>query len=157
MKKVLYAALMLLSTTFMVTSCGDDDENSQSYSQTPATNIQGTYTGQLVASYIDPTTSAEVVTTEAATINITASQTYVIDIQLASTTINKQGKANVSTTSSGYPFNNKSTDAANTFGVPFVGEVLGNVCTLEFSQDATVMVGRRPRVVTTSYKFNGTK
>lgn len=148
---------MLLSTAALVTSCGDDDDNSQSYSQTPAANIQGTYTGELVASYIDPSTSAEVVTTETANIVITQEQTYLIGLQLSSASVNKQGVANVSCTSSGYPFCNKSADATNTFGATFAGQVTGNTCSLNYTSDQTVMVGRRPRVVTTTYVFTGSR
>lgn len=136
-------------------ACGDDDPVGSL--QNPAADVQGTYVGQMVTSYVDPTTSQEVVNTEDGTIVITENDRTVINLSLESASISKSGVANISRTSGGYPFNNKSTDESNTFGVQFTGNILNGACTLTFSEESTVRVGGRPRKVTTTYTFTGAK
>lgn len=148
---------MVISSVTLFTACGNDDDDSQPYSQTPAANIEGTYAGELVASYIHPTTKEEVITKETATVVISQKETYIININLTSPAINKTGLANVSTTSSSYPFCNKSTDASNTFGVTFAGEVKGNACTMQYVIESTQRIGGRPQKIQTTYKFSGNK
>ena len=156
MKKVLFAALLLLSSAAIVTSCNDDD-NSAPVSQTPAADVAGTYIGSLNSVYIDPVTQEEVSNTVNATVELNEESKYVIGLSLESTDINKEGLANISAMSSLYPFTNKSTDEANTFGVAFSGEVSGNICKLTYTEESTVRDGGRPRKVTTTYNFTGTK
>lgn len=156
MKKFLYTALMLLSSVTLTISCGDDDD-SVVLSQTPAADVQGTYTGQLVISYVDPTTQQEVVINEDATVVTLEESQYIIGITFTSTSISKTGVANISTLSGKYAYSNKSTDDANTFGAPFTGEIIGNNLTLNFSEESTVRVNGRPRKVNTTYTFSGVK
>lgn len=153
MKKFLYTALMLLSSVALMTSCGDDD-NSSVLSQTPAADVAGTYAGQLVISYTDPTTQQPVVNTEDATVVISENSTYSIAVDLTATSDSRTGVANISTMSGSYPFCNKSTNAANTFGV-FTGNVTGIECTINYESEITVKVKGRPRKVTTTYSFSG--
>ena len=153
MKKFLYTALMLLSSVALMTSCGDDD-NSSVLSQTPAADVAGTYAGQLVISYTDPTTQQPVVNTEDATVVISENSTYSIAVDLTATSDSRTGVANISTMSGSYPFCNKSTNAANTFGV-FTGNVTGIECTINYESEMTVKVKGRPRKVTTTYSFSG--
>lgn len=155
MKKFLYTALMLLSSVAMVTSCGDDDDSAV-LSQTPAADVQGTYNGQLTISYTDPSTQQPVVNTADATVVLSENGTYSVAIDLTSASDSRSGVANISTMSGSYPFCNKSTDAANTFGV-FTGNVTDKVCTVNYEAESTVRVGGRPRKVTTSYVFTGVK
>jgi len=157
MKKFLYTALMLLSSVALMTSCGDDDDSAV-LSQTPAADVQGTYTGQLVISYTDPTTQEPVVNTVDATIILseTENNAYAINVSLSSESDSRDGVANISTMSGSYPFCNKSTAEANTFGV-FTGNVTGEVCTINYEAESTIKVKGRPRKVTTTYAFTGQK
>ena len=153
MKKFLYTALMLLSSVALVTSCGDDDD-SAALSQTPAADVAGTYAGELVTSYTDPTTQEEVVNTVDATVVLSENEKFSIGVDLSSTIDSRTGVANISTMSGSYPFCNKSTNDANTFGV-FTGNVTGIVCTINYESEMTVKVKGRPRKVTTIYSFSG--
>lgn len=154
LKRIFSIALGIVAS-FSLLSCGDDD--AVTVQVNPAADVEGTYTGQIVKSYVDPTTSEEVVTTEDATITVTENNKYVINVTLASESLTKEGIANISKTSAGYPFNNKSTDEANTFGIQFTGDVIGNNLTLSFSEESTIRVKGRPRKVVTSYTFAGAK
>ena len=88
---------------------------------------------------------------------MTENNKYVINLALASQSLTKEGIANISKTSAGYPFNNKSTDESNTFGIQFTGNFVGNGATLTFTEESTVRVNGRPRKVNTTYVFTGTK
>lgn len=154
LKRIFSIALGIVAS-FSLFSCGDDD--AVTVQVNPAADVEGTYTGQIVKSYVDPTTSQEVVTTEDATITVTENNRYVINLTLASASLTKEGIANISKTSASYPFNNKSTDEANTFGIQFTGDFVGNGVTLTFSEESTVRVGNRPRKVNTTYTFTGVK
>ena len=156
MKKVLFAALLLLSSAAIVTSCNDDD-NSAPVSQTPAADVAGTYIGSLNSVYIDPVTQQEVSKTVDATIELNEESKYVVGVSLESTDVNKEGVANISAMSSMYPFTNKSTGEANTFGAAFSGDVSGNVCKLTYTEETTIRAGGRPRKVTTTFTFTGRK
>lgn len=155
MKKFLYTALMLLSSVAMVTSC-DDDDNSASLSQTPAADVQGTYSGQLVISYTDPETQEPVEKSVDATVELseTENNAYAVNVSLTSESDSRSGVANISTMSGSYPFCNKGADAANTFGF-FAGEVTGKVCSLNYVSEMTVIVKKKPKKVTTNYVFTG--
>lgn len=156
MKKVLFAALLLLSSAAIVTSCNDDD-NSAPVSQTPAADVAGTYIGSLNSVYIDPVTQQEVSNTVDATVDLSEDSKYVVGVKLSSTSVTKEGVANISAMAGFYPFSNKSTDAANTFGVVFSGDVKGSICTLTYTEETTIRVGGRPRKVSTTYTFTGKK
>ena len=148
MKKILYTALLLLSSAIMVTSCGDDDD-AVVYSRTPAADVAGTYTGTLVALNTSDNTS----TTTDATLTVEENGTYVISVQLESSNISKSGVANISAMSSGYPFANMVTSSGNTFGVMFSGMVTDGTLTLSYTEE--VQSGRKK--IITDYTFTGTK
>lgn len=153
--KRIFSIALGIAVSFSLLSCGDDD--AVTVQVNPAADVEGTYTGQIVKSYVDPTTSQEVVTTEDATITVTENNKYVINLTLESASLTKEGIANISKTSAGYPFNNKSVDESNTFGIQFTGNFVGNGATLTFTEESTVRVNGRPRKVNTTYVFTGTK
>lgn len=153
MKKILYAVLMLFTATALVTSCNDDDD-SQRYSQTSAADAEGTYVGELSFSYTDPTSGNEVSGTESATLVVTMKENYVVNVELITSSDSKSAVANISTSSAGYPFANKSTDSSNGFNTTFAGLVDNDgIATINYTLESRV--GRKQ--VLADYEFVGKK
>jgi len=141
------------------TACSDEiGDNSQSYSQTPAADVAGTYTGTLNTSYTDPTTNEIVVEDFSVSTTISAEngKPYVINITQGAfgKVESMSASANISSTSSYYAFNNKSTTSV--FG-SFYGKVENGTLTYSYSSESTVLVKKKPKKVTKTYSFTGKK
>lgn len=159
MKKIIYSILLLGLSVAMVTSCGNDDDDSQRYSQTPAKDTAGEYTGVLTSSYTDPTTKEKKVNTKDVTATLTEDEEspYIVSVQITSTdgSVNLTSKANIFATSSYYAFSNK--EAKNGIGFSFSGDVTGNVFTLTYEGTTAIMVNRKPTMIKTTYVITGSR
>lgn len=141
------------------TACSDEiGDDSQSYSQTPAADVAGTYKGLLSETYTDPSTNTAVYTDYEVSTTISAvnGQPYVINLTQSAygTEAAKTALANISSTSTYYPFTNKT--ATEAFGT-FAGNVTDGVLTYSYSFESTVLVKKKPKKITKTYSFYGTK
>lgn len=154
MRKLIYLASLLIVAVVAFTACSKD-EDSQSYSVTPARDVQGTYSGKWYEVQSD---AADTTVYEGGTVTLSAvdSCAYVVAVQAVnpSLTVDYSGVANIQNSNNCYPFYNMQTDTkANTFGRVFRGWVKENQVTLIYT--ASKKVGRKTYGFT--YTFVGQK
>ena len=147
---------MMLSSVALVTSCGDDDDG-DSVSMNPASDIAGTYSGTWTVVTDSPT--GPTTNTYDGTIVLTQTNTYTMTLTTSIPSLaaeaSKSAPVNVVATTNGYFFSCTSDDYTNVnpYGKTVSGRVDGG--NISFTYTGEVKIGRAKYGA--SYAFAGHK